>query len=155
MSKRKKGYSGNEGMTLVEVLLSLVILTMVLLSFSTFFIQSARTNQQAEAVIDATYAAQACIEKATEINTHMSTWAAAVEKIKSDLGFNDITSLSLSTEPLTAEENKVILAGSYESYYVEMQLYEKKNGKTVVEVFNDTNKTKLLAKMETRLPWEE
>lgn len=70
VNKTIKKMVSNDGMTLIEILLSIVILTIVVLSFSTMFIQSARTNQQTESRMDATYATQKYME---EVITHCSS----------------------------------------------------------------------------------
>src|SRR5699024_8937847 len=51
-----------KGLTLVEVLASFVILSIVLVIFLSIFIQSAKTNQTSEEIVDATYIAQTEME---------------------------------------------------------------------------------------------
>lgn len=51
-----------EGMTLVEVLASIVILSIIVVTFLTFFINSARTTQINERSLDAAYEAQFFME---------------------------------------------------------------------------------------------
>lgn len=55
--------NNQNGLTLLEVLLSLVLLTIIILFFSTMFIQSNLTNSRTESLMDATYVAQKCMEK--------------------------------------------------------------------------------------------
>lgn len=54
--KREKGSS------LVEVIASIVLITIILLSFSTFFLQSKKTIFLSESFVDATYTAQEDME---------------------------------------------------------------------------------------------
>ncbi|OES44224.1 type IV pilus modification PilV family protein [Domibacillus iocasae] len=55
-----------QGLTFIEILLSLVILSIVLMFFSTMFIQSNRTNSNTGQLLDATYVAQECMERAIQ-----------------------------------------------------------------------------------------
>lgn len=136
----------SKGMTLIEILLSLTILSFVLLTFASFFSQSARTNQQAEAITDATFVAQTFIEEATNTSGIITNWQLAVKQISQNLGF---------PEPASPVDGKYTIAGPYQAYYVEMQIFgPQQNGKTTVKVYDQT-KTKMEAHMETRLLWEE
>ncbi|RHW39491.1 prepilin-type N-terminal cleavage/methylation domain-containing protein [Lysinibacillus yapensis] len=51
------------GLSLVEVVASIVILSIILLSFFTMLVQSAKTTKTSEEIIDATYIAQTEIEE--------------------------------------------------------------------------------------------
>ncbi|WP_399631806.1 hypothetical protein [Sporosarcina sp. SG10008] len=53
---------GENGLSLVEVLASFVILTLLLTTFLMMFIQSAKVNKASEHIIDATYIAQTEME---------------------------------------------------------------------------------------------
>lgn len=56
-------YLNNEsGMTLVEVLASIVLISMILTTFLSFFIQSAKTNHMTDDVNQATFVVQAEME---------------------------------------------------------------------------------------------
>lgn len=64
--------SGQNGMTLVEILGSIVILSIILLSIVTIMNQSAKTNKVSENTLDATYVAQMEMEQLTSISTMSS-----------------------------------------------------------------------------------
>src|SRR5690625_3684322 len=51
------------GLTLVEVLASVVLLTIIITIFLNVFMQSAKTNTTSEEIVDATYLAQTEMEK--------------------------------------------------------------------------------------------
>ena len=51
-----------KGVTLVEVVASFVILVILLVSFYTLFIQTAKTTKSSEDIVDATYIAQTEME---------------------------------------------------------------------------------------------
>lgn len=59
----KRRLQRENGFSLIEVLASLVILSLLLTSFFTIFIQSAKTSKTSEEVVHATYTAQKMMEK--------------------------------------------------------------------------------------------
>lgn len=61
--KKSKPFNCQGGFSLIEVIASLVILTIILLSFFGLLIQSKKTEKQSEEIIDATYIAQVEMEK--------------------------------------------------------------------------------------------
>ncbi len=61
--KLKKIVHNEKGVTLVEVVASFVILVILLISFYTLFIQTAKTTKSSEDIVDATYIAQTEMEK--------------------------------------------------------------------------------------------
>ena len=58
------------GLSLVEVLASIVILTLLLTTFLMMFLQSAKVNKTSENIIDATYIAQTEMEKIYALSTN-------------------------------------------------------------------------------------
>ena len=64
--KQMKGMlSEEEGMTLVEVLASILLLSLIITTFLSFFIQAAKINNQTDTVNEATFIAQEQIELLT------------------------------------------------------------------------------------------
>ena len=64
--KQMKGMlSDEEGMTLVEVLASILLLSLIITTFLSFFIQAAKINNQTDTVNEATFIAQEQIELLT------------------------------------------------------------------------------------------
>lgn len=53
----------NRGLTLIEVIASLVIISIILISFLGLFLQSKKTNVSSEGIQDATYEAQKVMEQ--------------------------------------------------------------------------------------------
>lgn len=51
------------GISLVEVVASLVLITIILISFFSFFVQSKKTHVASESIVDATYIAQQEMEE--------------------------------------------------------------------------------------------
>lgn len=61
---KKRNFSlSQQGMTLIEIMLSIVILGIIAVSFTGFFTQSARTTNHSEQMMDAMYIAQTCMEE--------------------------------------------------------------------------------------------
>lgn len=55
--------NNESGISLIEVVASVVILTIILLGFFGMFLQSAKTTQTSEEIVDATYIAQKSMEQ--------------------------------------------------------------------------------------------
>lgn len=55
--------NNESGISLIEVVASVVILTIILLGFFGMFLQSAKTTQTSEEIVDATYIAQKSMEE--------------------------------------------------------------------------------------------
>lgn len=123
-----------KGVTLVELLAAIAILSIIVTAFLAFFIQAANTNSQTNHVNEATFLAQEEMEKVT----HYSNENQTVEAMKEALNFENNTR---TTNPSAGVVISTDLTGPNE----ESDLY-----KIVVEVREGG---KLRAKMETRLPF--
>ncbi|MEK4759307.1 prepilin-type N-terminal cleavage/methylation domain-containing protein [Viridibacillus sp. FSL E2-0187] len=73
--------SNEKGFTLIEVLASFVILVILLTSFFTFFIQTAKTGKNSENIVDATYIAQSEMEKAYAVSKKESNREEAIKSL--------------------------------------------------------------------------
>lgn len=69
MTRRLKQMNNQDGLTLVELLGSIVILSIIVVSFLGFFIQSARTTKVSGEIIDASYIAQQQAEEIYNYST--------------------------------------------------------------------------------------
>jgi|SRR5690625_366020 len=67
-----KKLKNEEGLTLVELLGSIVILSIIVLAFLGFFIQSARTTQVSDEILDASYIAQQQAEEIYNLTNTMN-----------------------------------------------------------------------------------
>lgn len=83
MTRRLKQMNNQDGLTLVELLGSIVILSIIVVSFLGFFIQSSRTTKVSGEIIDASYIAQ---QQAEEIYNHSNyrSYAELIEYLKAD-----------------------------------------------------------------------
>lgn len=86
MKLSKHDFTNEDALTLAEVLASVVILTIVLILFSSIFAQSIKTTKNSEQIIDATYYAQLHMENmyALSKNTKLDD---RDEKLMNELGF--------------------------------------------------------------------
>lgn len=64
----KKINTDEKGLTLAELLASIVILSIILISIITIFTQTMKTNRMSGEIVDATYIAQTEMEKMYEIS---------------------------------------------------------------------------------------
>jgi len=130
----KRNFSlSQQGMTLIEIMLSIVILGIIGVSFTGFFTQSARTTSHSEQMMDAMYIAQTCMEEI--INE-------SFEKCR-DIDIKE-----------TGPQRTTIVENSY-SYYVKTAIEKQGELKNVViKVYKDheaekSNEQNPLAQMET------
>lgn len=94
-----KKYRNEKGLTLVEVLASIVILSLIVVTFLTFFINSARTTEISQENLDASFFAQQYMEEVYNIVTDHASLGDIQAKINAD--DNNMT----STSPTTYEIN--------------------------------------------------
>ncbi|MPM17093.1 hypothetical protein SDC9_63477 [bioreactor metagenome] len=89
--------SGEDGMTLVEVLASIVLLSLIITTFLSFFIQAAKTNNRTDAINEATFIAQEQIE--------LLTYYANTETVEDKLGLMETESNGFVIETNLFKEN--------------------------------------------------
>lgn len=146
--KLKRGL-GESGLSLVEVLASIVILTLLLTTFLMMFLQSAKVNKASEHVIDATYIAQTEMERIYETSKSLSekpTFEKKISRIK-DLGY---PVQSPRVDWITFERETDRTYG-----FIRVKLENNGDGKMtriIVEVYENPNGI-LRAKMENVLVW--
>ena len=110
------------GMTLVEVLASIVILSIVITIVFMVFIQSAKTTRMSESVVDATYIGQSEMEKVYTASTEgsMEDWKSQLTndeagyEIVGDIYAKQIDDTPFRIEIEIMDHNKHILIRVYE-----------------------------------------
>lgn len=77
----KKKIQNEFGISLIEVIASILILTIILISFFSLLIQSNRTNRLSESIADATYIAQMEMENliSEDNNNNIGVFVKAIE----------------------------------------------------------------------------
>jgi prepilin-type N-terminal cleavage/methylation domain-containing protein len=130
ISLLKKLKNKRDGLTLIEVILSLAILGIIIISFLNMFVFSTVTNSKSEDIMDATYIAQGRIEKRFEESKDR-------------------------TVPIPLDIGK-IYSGSIEGYWIEEEILNIDDNlvRLIVKVYSDESKNKLEAQMETYLLWD-
>lgn len=130
ISLLKKLRNKRKGLTLIEVILSLAILGIIVISFLKMFVFSTVTNRKSEDIIDATYIAQGRIEKRFEESKDRTV------PMPVDIG--------------------IIYSDSIEDYWIEEEILNIDDNlvRLIVKIYSDESKNKLEAQMETYLLWD-
>ncbi|WP_343842022.1 type IV pilus modification PilV family protein [Salinibacillus aidingensis] len=136
-----------QGVTLVEVLVSFVILSIILVSLLSFFSQSARTNQTSEEILDATYMAQTQMEKLYQLSKDHSI-AQGITQLKDHNFANTIASDGQNSFHLEKQTSHFWI--TVEINQTEKDMDDLYN--VLVKVY-DQDKKRLEAQMETILAW--
>jgi prepilin-type N-terminal cleavage/methylation domain-containing protein len=147
-SKKMRNFSSNffseKGMTLIEILVSIVILSMIIVLIIPMFVQSSRSNTMSQNITEATYLAQAEMEEIINMNT--SSTSSSVNTLSDGIlmrGYqNDISCHKC-------------YGMSRDGHYIFIQLksISGKLGKVIVKVYKDKKKDKQQAQMEMILSW--
>lgn len=133
----------SKGLTLIEILVSIILITIILSAFFSLFIQSARTGKTSEEVVDATYLAQTEMEKLYEISRD-EDFTSSIKKIVETLDY---------TQP---KSDEYIFTKEINGLYIHLKLekhFYPKMSYLIIEVFEQENGTRPRAKMETILEW--
>ncbi|MCT2537941.1 type II secretion system GspH family protein [Aquibacillus koreensis] len=143
MKSKIKLLSSSKGLTLIEILASITILSIIVVTFLTFFIQSARTNTVSEDIMDATYVAQTQMEEI--YNLSKSPYEDAI---------TSLTSKGTHTENNGIDKFQIV----NETYKIQLQLKQTDtnlpNLKDVLVKVYDNSNGRLGAQMETKISWE-
>lgn len=108
--------SNEHGVTLVELLASIVLITLILTTFITIFIQSAKTYKTSENIIDATYVAQAEMEKIYAVSVITNYGERK----------NAMISKPLEYHYLGKEGNWLVYEKTEDTYTIKIKLEEKR-----------------------------
>lgn len=136
-------FRNESGLTLIEVVVSILILTLIITSFLMMFIQATKTNKASERIIDSTYYAQVEME-----NIHAISDTSSFEDRKT------IMNKHLKYE--TLDLINFIKNDGKSGKYFEVRLLERNELPIVdllVKVY-DSKGGNLEAQMETVLLWE-
>ncbi|SHN08345.1 type IV pilus modification PilV family protein [Gracilibacillus kekensis] len=140
-----KWIKNEKGLTLVELLASIVILSIIVAAFLTFFINSARTTNVAEEVVDATYVTQQQMESIYHLAT-TNSFNQFIDAMKDQADHSQTNS---STHRFTISSN---------SYRLEVTVEPVKDNdnnsipdliRLLIKTYDKENRQKV--QMETRL----
>lgn len=140
----KLNFKLNEnGLTLIEVLASVVILTLIITTFLMMFLQSAKTNKASEKIIDSTYYAQVEMENIYAIS-ELTSFENRKTEMKNRLQYETSDSIHF-----IKDDSK-----SKKYYEAKLEVEKKDLVRLIVRIYNNKNEKKLEAQMETLLAWE-
>jgi Tfp pilus assembly protein PilV len=138
----KNHFNSEKGLTLVEILASLTILSIVIVSIFSMFVQSSQATNYSSKKIDATYVAESVMEQMTNIVT-------------SSAGMSEIT----APNGFITKDCSTCYGDTVQGHYVYVKVYEKQPGNGLatvsVKVFQDSSKTRQEAQMESLLSWKK
>lgn len=134
-SQIKKIIVNENGVTLVEVIASFVLLIIILFSFFTLFIQTAKTTKSSERIVDATYVAQTEMEKLYEEGT-----------LTRNIIVKNLNFIPESTSTTTFQKTT-------NNYLVILKLKPNKDSELKNVVLEVTKRNKIKAIMETVVQW--
>lgn len=132
IKKMKRAWGREDGVTLVELLAAIILLSIIVVSFMGFFTMAAQTNSRTNAVNEATFLAQEEIERITYYSSSQQTVAA----MKADLKFTN------NSRSYTKNAYQIVTVISPQSDLYKVVVTVSKGGETC-------------AKMETILPFAE
>lgn len=131
-----------KGLTLIEILASLTILSIIIISVFSMFVQSSRETNYSSKKIDATYVGESVMEQMTNI-------------VASSIGISAITAPS----GFTIKDCSTCYGNTIQGHYVYIKVYEKQPGNGLasvsVKIFQDSSKTKQEAQMESLIAWKK
>jgi hypothetical protein len=138
----KKYFFTEKGLTLIEILASITILFIIIMSMLTMFAQTARTNNTSKNITDATYVAESCME---DVNNSLTI---------SNISWSNLTSpssLSLpSADYQKVSNNLFTKINETNGHYVLVEFLQKENPlvSIKVKVYNENSSSK---KLETQM----
>ncbi|SOB93915.1 prepilin-type N-terminal cleavage/methylation domain-containing protein [Ureibacillus xyleni] len=148
----------NNGLTLIEVLASIVLIGIILLSFSPLLLQGAKGGKASEEIVNSTYEAQTAMEGIFSVSNtpqYSSVLQTEIEQDFVSLGYRKNSNASTSTKLVYELGNP----SSTDSLNVEATIQRDPSGKIVsgnlvkiVLIFHEDGKTK--AKLENVMAWK-
>ena len=135
------------GITLIEVLVSIVLLGIIIIPFLGMVVQSTKSNTVSKEILDATYVAQECIEKVYSLSNE-GNFIDGISALSTE-GFiqEDIT-------PNKDFDFKKEVNGYYAIIEIRTTGYSEDLVKVLVKIFDNRHMGTLEAQMETILSWE-
>lgn len=148
MKTLKSLIKSNTGSIFVEILISLILISMVLLTFMSMFVTSAKVNRKSRDVLDATYSAQDLMEYLYDLSLSKSLETSLAELQ------NSILTDSFHEE--IADEQ--VILGKYDDKDVAITIKDTEDEKlslVKVEVYSDATYKQSQAVMQSNLLWKD
>lgn len=124
--KRKNNkirWSDESGMTLVEVLVAIALISMIVTTFLSFFIQAAKTNNRTSDINRATFIAQAHLEKLNQYTSYSEIEKAKLLDDQEEEGFTIKTTMDKPEDNTTMLYLTKVTVTKGGKAYAEMQTY--------------------------------
>lgn len=124
--KRKNNkirWSDESGMTLVEVLVAIALISMIVTTFLSFFIQAAKTNNRTSDINRATFIAQAHLETLNQYTSYSEIEKAGLLVNQEEEGFTIKTTITGPTNDTTTLYLTKVTVTKGGKAYAEMQTY--------------------------------
>lgn len=139
------------GLTLIEILASMLILTIIIVSMLPMFGQSARSNSFSKNIIDATYVAEAHMETVYNlVSTVLNLDSATTSLTNATYGYTETTNDCPAGKCFYKTDR-----GHYVFVQVANSDNTQKMARVKVKVFKDSTKAVKEAQMETLLTWNQ
>ncbi len=148
MKTLKSLIKSNTGSIFVEILISLILISMVLLTFMSMFVTSAKVNRKSRDVLDATYSAQDLMEELYDLSLSKS--------LKTTLDELQNSILTDSFHEEIADEQ--VILGKYDDKDIAITIKDTEDEKlslVKVEVYSDDTYTQSQAVMQSNLLWKD
>ncbi len=148
MKTVKSLVKSNTGSIFIEVLISLILISMLLLTFMSMFVTSANVNKRSRDVLDATYFAQNLMEELYDLSLSKSL-ETSLDELQ-----NSILTDSFHEE--IADEQ--VILGKYDDKHIAITIKDTEDEKlslVKVEVYSDDTYTQSQAVMQSNLLWKD
>ncbi len=137
---KEKLLKQESGVTLVELLASIVLLTIIVTTFLSFFVQAGRTNNRIDDMNEATFLAQEQLELITAYSEELTVAETQAKLVNNKAGYSIQTTAGYSIQTTAG-------------YSIQTTFVPKDGLQAVVVIVSKEEKP--LAQMETRLPFKE
>ncbi|MFD1781115.1 prepilin-type N-terminal cleavage/methylation domain-containing protein [Fredinandcohnia salidurans] len=134
------------GITLIEILASIVILSIIIMSITPMFIQSSRANHLSKNITESTYLAESEMEEIINLNTNSNT--PSLNNLS-----NKIQNKGYQSDPSCTNCYGISKEGRY--ILVQINDISTDLGKIVMKIYRDTSKRELESQMEMIISWKK
>lgn len=145
---RQKKYNTSKGLTLIEIIVSLALLSIIIIPFLAMFVNSTKVNSRSDTTLNATYLAQVTMEELYHFSESYTFMDGLIQ-----LGDNGFT------------QTTIIVGNDYDfgkeqgPHYIKIEIrksaYSGNLTKTLVKIYNNSAMDILQAQMETILSWKD
>lgn len=157
MKRLSSNFSSEKGMTLIEILASIVVLSIIIVSFLSMFVQSSKTNSLSKDIDNATYLAETQIEEINNMNNSL-TKPSLFNLSTLILGKKDNSTNSniYNTDPDRSCTNCFDMNDKSGRFVlIQLKSVSSDLGKVIVIVYKDDKKLNQEAQMEMLLTWKK